>query len=119
MPQAQYPAAALAAAVYLTSGVRGMERGTVSTDRDAQGNDVLADMELVRLALPRRLFTLSHIEYTIDRLKWLFEHRELIGGLRFAEEPPVLRFFFGRLEPIGDWQKQLVKQFRKDFGDSL
>ncbi len=117
VPQAQYPAAALAAAVYLTSGVRGMERGTVSTDRDAQGNDVLADMELVRLALPRRLFTLSHIEYTIDRLKWLFEHRELIGGLRFAEEPPVLRFFFGRLEPIGGWAESLVAAFRADFGN--
>jgi tryptophanase len=53
VPQSMYPAGALAAAVYLVSGVRGMERGSVSMDRDAQGNDVPADMELVRLALPR------------------------------------------------------------------
>lgn len=114
--QAQYPAGALAAAFYLTSGVRGMERGTVSTDRDAAGNDVWADMELLRLALPRRVYTLSHIEYAVDRLKWLFEHRELVGGLEFVEEPAVLRFFFGRLSPIGDWAKPLAKAFEKDFG---
>jgi tryptophanase len=43
----------------------------------------------------------------------------MIGGLRFVEEPTMLRFFFGRLEPVGDWPSKLVKQFRKDFGDSL
>ncbi|TLN18753.1 tryptophanase, partial [bacterium] len=118
IPQSQYPAGALAAAIYIVSGVRGMERGTISTDRDAAGNDVLADLELVRLALPRRLYTLSHIEYTVDRLKWLFEHRALIGGLRFAAEPPVLRFFFGRLEPIGDWAERLAAAFRADFGEA-
>lgn len=116
VPQSAYPAGALAAAVYLTSGVRGMERGTISTDRDAQGADTLADMELLRLALPRRVFTLSHIEYTIDRLKWLHAHRDLIGGLRFVEEPPVLRFFFGRLEPVGSWVDDLRAAFIADFG---
>lgn len=116
VPQSAYPAGALAAAVYLTSGVRGMERGTISTDRDAQGNDTLADMELLRLALPRRVFTLSHIEYTIDRLKWLHAHRDLIGGLRFVEEPPVLRFFFGRLAPVGSWVDDLRAAFIADFG---
>jgi len=116
LPQAQYPAGALAAAFYLTSGIRGMERGTVSTDRDAAGNDVMADLELMRLALPRRLYTLSHIEYAIDRLKWLYEHRELIGGLKFVEEPPVLRFFFGRMAPIGDWPEKLAAAFQADFG---
>ncbi|MEL7645952.1 MAG: tryptophanase [Anaerolineaceae bacterium] len=116
VPQSLYPAGALAAAVYLVSGVRGMERGSVSMDRDAQGNDVPADMELVRLALPRRTFTLSHIEYAADRLKWLFAHRELIGGLRFREEPPVLRFFFGRLEPVDGWVETLAEAFRAEFG---
>ena len=116
VPQSAYPAGALAVAVYLTSGVRGMERGTISTDRDAQGNDTLADMELLRLALPRRVFTLSHIEYTIDRLKWLHAHRDLIGGLRFVEEPPVLRFFFGRLAPVGSWVDDLRAAFIADFG---
>jgi tryptophanase len=116
VPQSMYPAGALAAAVYLVSGVRGMERGSVSMDRDAQGNDVPADMELVRLALPRRTFTLSHIEYTADRLKWLFAHRDLIGGLRFNEEPPVLRFFFGRLQPVDGWVENLAAAFRAEFG---
>jgi tryptophanase len=116
VPQSEYPAGALAAAVFLVSGVRGMERGSVSMDRDAQGNDVPADMELVRLALPRRTFTLSHIEYTADRLKWLFAHRDLIGGLRFCEEPPVLRFFFGRLQPVDGWVENLAAAFRAEFG---
>jgi len=116
IPQAQYPAGALAAAIYLASGVRSMERGTISTDRDAQGNDVLADLELARLALPRRVYTMSHIEYTADRLAWLYQHRDLVGGLRFVEEPPVLRFFFGRLAPLGDWGARLVKAFEADFG---
>ncbi|GAP12662.1 tryptophanase [Longilinea arvoryzae] len=118
IPQSQYPAGALAAAIYIASGIRGMERGTISTDRGADGSETLADMELVRLALPRRLYTLSHIEYAIDRLKWLFVHRELIGGLKFVEEPAVLRFFFGRLAPIGGWDERLAEDFRADFGDA-
>jgi len=94
-----------------------MERGTISTDRDAQGNDTLADVELLRLAFPRRLYTLSHIEYTVDRLKWLFAHREMVGGLKFIQEPQVLRFFFGRLGPVErDWGKELTTAFQKDFG---
>ena len=119
MPQEKYPAGALAAAVYIASGVRGMERGTVSMDRDADGNDVMSDLELVRLAVPRRLYTLSHIEYTVDRLKWLYEHRDLIGGLKFVEEPPVLRFFFGRMAPDGDWGTRLADAFRADFGEDF
>ena len=119
IPQAQYPAGALAAACYIASGVRGMERGTVSMDRDAQGNDVMSDLELLRLAVPRRLYTMSHIEYAVDRVKWLYAHREMVGGLQFVEEPPVLRFFFGRLAPIGDWGAKLAAAFRADFGDEF
>jgi tyrosine phenol-lyase len=117
LPQQVYPAGALAAAMYLASGIRGMERGTVSTDRDADGNDVMADLELLRLALPRRLYTLSHIEYAVDRIQWLYAHRDLVGGLQFAQEPPVLRFFFGRLSPIGDWGQRLAQAFQDDFGN--
>jgi tryptophanase len=116
LPQAEYPAGALAAAIYIASGVRSMERGTVSMDRDAQGRDVYADLELARLALPRRVYTLSHIEYTVDRLTWLYGHRDLVGGLRFVEEPPVLRFFFGRLAPLRDWDTALAQAFEADFG---
>jgi tyrosine phenol-lyase len=119
VPQEQYPAGALASAFYLISGVRGMERGTISSIRDDNGNDILADVELLRLAFPRRVFTLSQVKYLIDRMKWLHKNRELVGGLKFYEEPPVLRFFAGKLNPTSDWQKKLVAKFRKDFGDSL
>ena len=76
-------------------------------------------MELLRLALPRRVYTMSHIEYAVDRLKWLFDHRDLVGGLEFVDEPAVLRFFFGRLAPIGDWASAIAKAFRADFGDAI
>jgi len=119
IPQEQYPAGALVSAFYLISGVRGMERGTVSSVRDKEGKDVLADMELMRLAFPRRVFTLSQVEYVIDRLKWLYDNRELVGGLQWDQEPKLLRFFLGKLKPVGDWPQQLMKKFRSDFGSSL
>jgi tryptophanase len=119
LPQKEYPAGALASALFIISGIRGMERGTISTDRDAQGNDVMAEMELLRLAFPRRVFTLSQTMFVIDRLNWLYKNRQLVGGLRFVEEPAVLRFFNGRLEATSDWPAKLVKKFKEDFGDSL
>ena len=119
IPQSQYPAAALATALYIAGGVRGMERGTLSEQRNPDGTERFADMELVRLAVPRRVFTLSQLKYCIDRVKWVYDNRELIGGLRWEDEPRVLRFFFGRLQPIGDWQERLAEKFRADFGDSL
>jgi tyrosine phenol-lyase len=116
VPQTEYPAGALAAAAFITSGIRGMERGTVSMDRDEQGNDVPSDLELLRLAVPRRVYTMSHFEYATDRLKWLHNHRDLIGGLEFCEEPPILRFFAGRLKPKNNWGARLAEAFEKDFG---
>jgi tryptophanase len=115
----EYQSASLAAAIYLVSGVRGMERGTLSEERNADGSEHIASCELVRLALPRRVFTLSQIHFIADRLAWLYENRELIGGLEFTEEPPVMRFFIGRLKAKGDWQEKLVAKFKEDFGESL
>ena len=119
IPQDQYPAGALAAAFYLISGVRGMERGTVSSTRDENGKEIPADVELLRLAVPRRVFTLSQVNYVIDRMHWLYDNRHLIGGLKFVYEPPVLRFFMGGLEPTSNWPNRLMEKFREDFGDSL
>jgi tryptophanase len=117
VPQSEYPAGALAAAVYIASGIRGMERGSVSMDRDEEGNDVPSDMELLRLAVPRRVYTMSHLQYAADRVKWLYDHRELIGGLEFYEEPPVLRFFGGKMKPKGhNWGAALTEAFEKHFG---
>jgi len=119
IPQTEYPAGALVAAFFLISGVRGMERGSISNQRDEEGNETYADMELMRLAVPRRVFTLSQIKYVIDRLSWLYDNRELIGGLKFTYEPTVLRFFMGKLTPTSDWTEKLMTKFRQDFGDSL
>ncbi len=119
IPQTEYPAGALAAALYIVSGVRGMERGTMSEQRDEDGNETLSNMELLRLALPRRVFTLSQVKYAVDRIGWLYENRHLIEGLTFQEEPEVLRFFFGKLKPVSDWQSKLVEKFKEDFEDSL
>ena len=82
-------------------------------------DEILADVELLRLAVPRRVFTLSQVKYVIDRLAWLYENRDMIGGLKFVYEPPVLRFFMGGLEPTSDWPEKLMIKFRKDFGESL
>jgi tryptophanase len=116
VPQSEYPAGALCSAVYIASGIRGMERGSVSMDRDEEGNDVPSDLELVRLAVPRRVYTMSHFQYAADRLRWLYDHRKMIGGLEFYEEPPVLRFFAGKMRTKGNWGAELAAAFEKDFG---
>ena len=119
IPQGQYPAGALGSSFFIASGIRGMERGTLSEQRDENGQEHFSNMELLRLALPRRVFTLSQVNYAIDRLVWLYENRRLVEGLKFVEEPKILRFFFGRLEPVSDWQAKLIAKFKQDFGDSL
>ena len=97
IPHNQYPAAAVGAALYIAGGIRGMERGTVSEQREPDGTERYAELELLRLALPRRVFTLSQVKYCADRVKWMYDNRNLIGGLKWVEEPKVLRFFFGRM----------------------
>ena len=117
IPQSQYPAGALAAAVYLASGIRCMERGTISMERDEKGNEVLADLELARLAVPRRVYSMSQIEYAVDRIAWLHKNRNLVGGLKFVEEPPVLRFFFGKLAALDNWGAKLGEAVKRDLGE--
>lgn len=119
VPKEEFPAGALASALYIASGIRGMERGSLSEQRNPDGSEHYAALELLRLAVPRRVFTLSQIKYCADRVKWLYDNRDLIGGLKWVEEPKVLRFFFGRLAPTSDWQIRLMRKFREDFGDSL
>ena len=119
IPGDQFQAASLCSALYIISGARGMERGTLSEEKNPDGTEHIASCELVRLALPRRVFTLSQVRYIADRIAWLYDNRHLIGGLRFTEEPAVMRFFIGRLEPVSDWQEKLVAKFKEDFGTSL
>ena len=119
IPQEEYPAGALVCALYLCGGIRGMERGTLSEERNPDGSERFASMELVRLAFPRRVFTLSQTEYVIDRVKWLYDHRDMIGGLRFTHEPKTLRFFTGLLEATSDWPEKLVAAYKKEFGEDV
>jgi tryptophanase len=119
VPQTQYPAGSLAIAIYLAGGIRGMERGTLSEERNPDGSERLSSMELVRLAVPKRVFTLSQLKYVADRVGWLYQNRNLVGGLEFEEEPKTLRFFLGRLKPVGDWQRKLVDRFLKDMPSGL
>ncbi len=95
IPQEQFPAQALACALYLEGGIRGVEIGGLMFGEG--GN--WPELELVRLAVPRRVYTRSHLEYVADVTRQLFEKRESIGGLRITYEAPVLRHFTARLEP--------------------
>ena len=119
IPQSHYPAGALVCAIYLCSGIRGMERGTMSEQRTPDGEETFANMELVRLAVPKRVYTLSHVKFIADRIGWLYENRELIGGLKFTDEPKVMRFFLGRLAPVSDWQQKLIDKFMADMPSGL
>lgn len=102
LPHDQFPAQALVAALYVESGVRGMERGVVSAGRDkATGDHHYPKLELVRLAIPRRVYTQAHMDVTAEAVIELLEHPESVSGLRFTYEPESLRFFQARFEPIG------------------
>ena len=102
IPQDEFPAQALTAAVYLDSGVRGMERGIVSAGRDADtGENHRPKLELMRLAIPRRVYTQSHMDVVAESIIEVYQRRDGIRGLRFTYEPPALRFFQARFEPVG------------------
>jgi tyrosine phenol-lyase len=101
LPQEHFPAQALAAAIYEDSGVRGMERGIVSAGRDPEtGENRHPRLELVRLTLPRRVYTQAHMDVVAESVMEVFDRREQIGGLRFTYEPESLRFFQARFEHI-------------------
>jgi tyrosine phenol-lyase len=101
LPQEHFPAQALAAAIYLDSGVRGMERGIVSAGRDPEtGENHHPKLELVRLTIPRRVYTQAHMDVVAESVAATYQRREEIGGLRFTYEPEKLRFFQARFEPI-------------------
>jgi tyrosine phenol-lyase len=100
VPQEHYPAQALAAALYLDSGVRAMERGIVSAGRDAEtGEERKPKLELVRLTIPRRVYTQAHMDVTAESVYAVHEERENVKGLRMTYEPKLLRFFQARFEP--------------------
>jgi tryptophanase len=94
IPVDQYPGQALVAALYIGGGIRSVEIGSLMFGKyDVQGNLVPAQMELVRLAIPRRVYTQSHIDYVAEVIIQSFNKREEISGLKIIEEAPVLRHF--------------------------
>jgi tyrosine phenol-lyase len=102
LPQDHFPAQALTAELYLDSGVRGMERGIVSAGRDPEtGDHHRPRLELLRLAIPRRVYTQSHMDVVAESMAEVYERREQVRGLAFTYEPEHLRFFQARFEPIG------------------
>lgn len=92
--QDNFPAQALAAEIYIDSGVRGMERGIVSAGRDPKtGLNRYPKLELVRLTFPRRVYTQSHIDVTVESIAQVYQDRKKIKGLKMVYEPKYLRFF--------------------------
>jgi tyrosine phenol-lyase len=100
VPQDELPAQALAAEIFLDSGVRTMERGIVSAGRDADGNNRHPRLELVRLTIPRRVYTNSHMDVVAESVINVWNRRREVTGLKFVYESPTLRFFTSRFEPL-------------------
>ena len=101
MPQDHFPAQTLAAELYLDAGVRGMERGIVSAGRDpATGDHRRPKLELVRLAIPRRVYTQAHMDVVAESVLDVYERRQGTAGLRMVYEPKYLRFFQARFERL-------------------
>ena len=100
LDQDALPAQALAAELFIASGVRAMERGIVSAGRNPDGTNRHPALELVRLTIPRRVYTDRHLDVVADAVIDLYERRHDIKGLQFTYEAPTLRFFTSRFEPI-------------------
>jgi tyrosine phenol-lyase len=99
--QEEYPAQALAAELFIESGIRAMERGNVSAGRDpATGKNRLPRLELVRLTIPRRVYTQAHMDVVAEAVIGLYQRRDKIRGLKMVYEPEYLRFFQARFEPL-------------------
>ncbi|HHP7239108.1 tryptophanase [Longibacter sp.] len=101
IPPLEYPGQSLAVALYLTGGIRGCEIGSVMFGRQSDGGETPAAMELVRLAIPRRVYTQSHVDYVIEVFEDVYERRDELRGYTITEEPPQLRHFTCHFEPLG------------------
>ena len=100
VPPLEYPGQALAVALYREGAIRSCEIGTVMFGRRPDGTEQPAPMDLVRLAIPRRTYTQSHVDYVIEVVAWVAQRAEEIRGLRIVDEPAQLRHFTARFEPL-------------------
>jgi len=98
IPPLAYPGQSLAVALYREGGIRGCEIGTVMFGIHPDGSETPASMELVRLAIPRRVYTQSHVDYVIEVVRWVAERASELRGMRIVEQPPTLRHFTARFE---------------------
>jgi tryptophanase len=102
IPQTQLPGQALSLALYHQGGIRAAELGTVAfgyTDPET-GEEVLPKLDLVRMAIPRRVYTQSHLDYVVDVFKKIIENKETLKGYRITYQPRLLRHFTARFEPL-------------------
>ena len=100
IPPLQYPGIALVNALYVEAGVRGVEIGTVMFGRQPDGSEQAGAMDLVRLAIPRRVYTQSHIDYVAEAVIYVAKMREQLRGYRITHAPSVLRHFTAAFEPL-------------------
>jgi tyrosine phenol-lyase len=101
IPQREFPAQALAAEIYVDSGVRSMERGIVSAGRNKEtGDHYYPKLELVRLTFPRRVYTQAHCDVTAESIQEVWDKRDSVRGLKMVYEPKYLRFFQARFEKL-------------------
>ena len=100
IPPLSYPGQSLAVALYATGGIRSCEIGTVMFGRQPDGSERPAALDLVRLAIPRRTYTQSHIDYVIEVCAEVASRSNELRGYRIADEPRSLRHFTARFEPL-------------------
>jgi tryptophanase len=102
IPPLQYPGQALAVELYREAGIRSCEIGSVmhAEKHSDNGEETPSSMELVRLAIPHRVYTQSHIDYVIEAILQVYERRESIGGYNIISQPKFLRHFTARFEPV-------------------
>ena len=102
IPAHEYPGQALACEIYLRGGIRSCEIGSVMFGRTdpVSGEFEPSHLEMVRLAIPRRVYTQSHIDYVVECIGEVYQKREMLNGMRIIYEPPVLRHFTAKFEPL-------------------
>jgi tryptophanase len=102
VPPEQYPGQALACELYLEAGIRSVEIGSVMFGKKEPegGEEIPAEMELVRLAIPRRVYTQSHVDYVVEAIINVFQRRDEIKGLKITWQAPYLRHFTAKFERV-------------------
>ena len=100
IPSLSYPGQALAVALYEVGGIRSCEIGSIMFGRQPDGSEIPAKMELVRLAIPRRVYTQSHIDYVIECFEEVYQRKDELVGFEITKEPPALRHFTAHFAPL-------------------